>query len=42
MKDTGHTLLYLPPYPPDLNPIETQWSHATHCSIDALFFITIL
>lgn len=23
----GHTLLYLPPYSPDLNPIEQKWSH---------------
>jgi transposase len=22
----GHTLLYLPPYSPDLNPIEQKWS----------------
>jgi transposase len=22
----GHTLLYLPPYSPDLNPIEMMWS----------------
>ena len=23
-----HTLLYLPPYSPDLNPIEKKWAHA--------------
>lgn len=22
----GHTLLYLPPYSPDLNPIEHKWA----------------
>jgi transposase len=22
----GHTLLYLPPYSPDLNPIEKKWA----------------
>ena len=24
----GHTLLYLPPYSPDLNPIEKKWAQA--------------
>lgn len=24
----GHTLLYLPPYSPDLNPIEHKWAQA--------------
>jgi len=39
----GHTLLYLPPYSPDLNPIEKKWAQAkntrrkTNCSIDQLF-----
>ncbi|MGB4946131.1 MAG: transposase, partial [Candidatus Competibacter denitrificans] len=39
----GHTLEYLPPYSPDLNPIEHQWAQAkavrrqTHCSVDDLF-----
>ncbi|WP_423751890.1 transposase [Holospora curviuscula] len=48
MKDVGHTLLYLPPYSPDLNPIEKQRAQAkrvrcsTHCSIDALLFTTVL
>ncbi|WP_423751883.1 hypothetical protein [Holospora curviuscula] len=46
IKDAGHT--FLPLYSPKLNPIEKQWAHAkqircsTHCSIDALFFITVL
>jgi transposase len=41
--DSGHTLLYLPPYSPDLNPIEKKWAQAKHirrtynCSIDELF-----
>jgi phage pi2 protein 07 len=40
----GHTLLYLPPYSPDLNPIEKKWDQAKSlrrklsCSLDALFF----
>lgn len=25
---SGHTLLYLPPYSPDLNPIEKKWAQA--------------
>ena len=39
----GHTLLYLPPYSPDLNPIEKKWAQAKSlrrklsCSLDALF-----
>ena len=24
----GHTLLYLPPYSPDFNPIENKWSQS--------------
>ena len=28
IKESGHTLLYLPPYPPDLNPIEKKWAQA--------------
>lgn len=27
IEDTGVKLLYLPPYSPDLNPIEQKWSH---------------
>lgn len=43
IEDAGHTLLYLPPYSPDLNPIEKKWAQAkkirrkTGCSIDQLF-----
>lgn len=43
IKEAGHTLLYLPPYSPDLNPIEKKWAQAKHirrsknCSIDDLF-----
>ncbi len=39
----GHTLLYLPPYPPDLNQVEKKWAQAKKiprkatCSIDQLF-----
>jgi hypothetical protein len=39
----GHTLLYLPPYSPDLNPIEKKWAQAKAIrrrvggSIDGLF-----
>ena len=39
----GHALEYLPPYSPDLNPIEHKWAHAKSirrtqaCSIDDLF-----
>ena len=28
IKKAGHTLLYLPPYSPDLNPIEQKWAQA--------------
>lgn len=43
LKKAGHTLLYLPPYSPDLNPIEKKWAQLkklrrkTSCSIDQLF-----
>ena len=39
-----HILIFLPPYSPQLNPIEHKWSQAKairkqkHCSIDELFF----
>ncbi len=41
--EAGHILEYLPPYSPDLNPIEHQWAQAKalrkqqNCSIDELF-----
>lgn len=28
IKQAGHTLEYLPPYSPDLNPIEPKWAQA--------------
>lgn len=28
LEQAGHTLLYLPPYSPDLNPIEKKWAQA--------------
>jgi transposase len=28
LKEAGHTVLYLPPYSPDLNPIEKKWAQA--------------
>jgi len=43
INDAGHTLIFLPPYSPDLNPIEKKWAQAKHirrstnCSIDQLF-----
>ena len=27
IKNTGCKLIYLPPYSPDLNPIENKWAH---------------
>ena len=41
--DAGHQLEFLPPYSPDLNPIENKWANvkdarqANKCSIDNLF-----
>ena len=43
IKDAGHTLEYLPPYSPDLNPIEHKWAQAKairrkeKCDIEGLF-----
>ena len=43
IREAGHELLYLPPYSPDLNPIEHKWAQAkairrkTQQGIDALF-----
>lgn len=48
IKESGHILLYLPPYSPDLNPIEKKWAQAkkirrtTNCSIDELFTTYLL
>ena len=39
----NHTLLFLPPYSPELNPIEHKWAQAKairkqkHCSVSELF-----
>jgi transposase len=41
--DAGHILIYLPPYSPDLNPIEHKWAQAKsirrklRCDVDTLF-----
>lgn len=43
IRNAGHTLLFLPPYSPELNPIEHKWAQAKairkqqHCSLDQLF-----
>ena len=43
VKAAGHTFEYLPPYSPDLNPIEHKWAQAKskrrkyQCGIDVLF-----
>ena len=43
IEDNGHFLEYLPPYSPDLNPIEHKWAQAKskrrkyQCDIDTLF-----
>ena len=43
IKKAGHILLFLPPYSPDLNPIEHKWAQAKkwrrklQCSVDQLF-----
>jgi transposase len=43
IEKAGHEILYLPPYSPDLNPIEKKWAQAKNirkrvgCNIDELF-----
>ncbi len=43
IEDAGHVLEFLPPYSPDLNPIEHKWAQAKAarrrrgCSIEELF-----
>ena len=43
IENAGHILEYLPPYSPDLNPIERKWAQAKairrkyRCSIETLF-----
>ena len=43
VQEQGHTLEFLPPYSPDLNPIEKKWAQAKSlrrklgCSADELF-----
>lgn len=43
IRDAGHILEYMPPYSPDLNPIEHKWSQAKsirrkqRCTVDELF-----
>jgi len=41
--NAGHHLEFMPPYSPDLNPIEHKWAQAksirsaTHCTVEKLF-----
>lgn len=43
IQQAGHVLEYLPPYSPDLNPIEHKWAQAKafrrkyRCDVDTLF-----
>jgi transposase len=43
LENAGHAILYLPPYSPDLNPIEKKWAQAKAyrrknlCSIQNIF-----
>ena len=43
LTNAGHILEYLPPYSPDLNPIEHKWAEAKairrqdHCDVETLF-----
>ena len=30
IEDAGHTMIFLPPYSPDLNPIEHKWQKLKH------------
>ena len=45
--EAGHILEYLPPYSPDLNPIEHKWAQSKairkqkNCTIDELFSVHI-
>ena len=45
IEQAGHTVLFLPPYSPDFNPIEKKWAQAKalrkkiKCNIDQLFQI---
>lgn len=45
IKKAGHRLIFLPPYSPDLNPIEQKWAHTKAvrkrlmCSINEIFKI---
>lgn len=45
IQKAGHRLIFLPPYSPDLNPIEQKWAHTKSirkrliCSIHDLFKI---
>lgn len=48
LSQAGHTLLYLPPYSPDFNPIEQKWAQAKaarrkyQCELSKLFNISNL
>ena len=42
IEDFGHTLLYLPPYSPDVNPIEKTWAHTKHIRHTTNFFLDAL
>ena len=43
LENAGHTLLYMPSYSPDLNPIEKKWAQAKsmrrnlQCDLETLF-----
>ena len=47
LEDAGHTLLFLPPYSPDLNPIEHKWAQTkahrrrTGLSVEELFALPL-